>query len=112
MPILLILKKATKEEIGEMQRELEGYIKVAVDISRGILAGGGRLHADCESLLLQEESRQDEVWGADWYPGTKEVKFEAMINIAPRRNNRSMEIQNPEIRTKVEAVIRNLLEVK
>jgi len=27
------------------------------------------------------------VWGADWYPDTGEVGFEALINIRPRQQN-------------------------
>ncbi len=111
MPVLLIRTKATKEEIAQMLRQLEDFIKVAVDVSKGILAGGGGLHADCESLLLREGSKQEDIWGADWIPKKREVRFEAMINIAPRRRNRSMTIGDPLIRKKVESTVRNLLEV-
>ncbi len=109
MSVLVIHRKATKEEIQEMLKTLREYIKVAVDISKDTLAGGGALHADCERLLIQEGSQQENVWGADWYPQTKEIKFEAMINIAPRRKNRSMEIQDPDVRKKVESVMLKLL---
>ena len=111
MPLVLITQKASKEEIREMLRSLKEYIKVAVDTSRGILAGGGSLHADCESVLLQNGSRQEDVWGADWYPQTKKIRFEAMINLAPRRKNRSMEIQDPKIQSKVKEIIQNLLNI-
>ena len=111
MPVLVIQKKATKDEIQEMLKSLETYIKVAVDISQGVLAEGGTLHADCESLLLEKGSRQEDIWGADWIPETKEIRYEAMINIAPRRKNRSMEIQDPAVREKVTAVTKGLLDV-
>lgn len=112
MPVLLIRQRATQEEIKEMLRILEDYIKVAVDISKGILAGGGALHAECESILIRDGSKQEDIWGADWIPNKKEVRFESMINIAPRRKNRSMEIQNPQIREKVSQIILDLLELK
>ncbi len=35
-----------------MLETLRVYIKVVVDIERGILAGGGEKHAWCEALLL------------------------------------------------------------
>jgi hypothetical protein len=44
-------------------------IKLAVDVEKAILAGGGELHADCEEILLEDGSQQDNLWGADWYPG-------------------------------------------
>lgn len=90
---------------------LENYIKVAVDIRQDILAGGGVMHADCETALLEEGSQQVDVWGADWYPQTREIRFESMINISPKRMNRSREIQNLNIRGQVEAVIRRLLAI-
>ena len=110
MAILVIRQKATREESDEMLKDLGNYIKVAVDISKSVLAGGGFLHADCEALLIREGSRIENIWGADWYPENQKIRFEAMINLAPKRENRSMQIQDPKIRAKVEKVIRQLLE--
>jgi len=112
MKIHLIKTKATKKQVEEMLETLVSYIKLAVDIERGILAGGGELHADCESVLIENGSRQDDIWGANWIPSEKRVTFEALLNIAPRRNNRSMEIQNPKVRALVETTVRNLLDIK
>ena len=80
---------------------LETYIKLAVDVERRILAGGGTMHADCEAVLLEDGSKQEFIWGADWNPNTQQVTFESLINIRPRQNNRSLEIQDPNLRTKV-----------
>ena len=52
--IHLIRAQATNQQIQEMLEILESYIKVAVDIDREILAGGGVLHADCEAILLED----------------------------------------------------------
>jgi hypothetical protein len=46
-----------------MLQALGTYIKLAVDIRRGILAGGGVMHADCEVALLEDGSQQEDVWG-------------------------------------------------
>ncbi len=37
----MIREKATSQQIAEMLEDLENYIKLAVDVERGILAGGG-----------------------------------------------------------------------
>jgi len=108
--IHIVRYKATAQQIEEMLNALGTYIKLAVDIKREILAGGGILHADCEAGLFEDGSRQEDIWGADWYPVSQKVRFEALINIRPRQNNPSMEIQNPDIRSKVESVVKNLLE--
>jgi len=59
MKILLLRSKATKQQVNEMLETLGNYIKLAVDIKKGILAGGGILHADCEAVLLDEGSQQE-----------------------------------------------------
>jgi hypothetical protein len=85
------------------------FIKLAVDVERGILAGGGAYHADAESALLEDDSRQDDIWGADWNPGSQRIEFSAIINIRPRDGNRGMEIRDPALRERIERVVRRLL---
>jgi hypothetical protein len=109
--ILIIREPATAEQIAQMEQTFGVMIKLAVDIRRSILAGGGELHADCEQVLLEDGSQQEDVWGADWYPNEKKVAFEALINIRPRQQNFGLEIQNPALREQVEATARQLLEV-
>ena len=109
--ILIIREQATPEQIEQMAETYVGLmIKLAVDIEREILAGGGELHADCEQTLLEDGS-QENVWGADWYPEVRRVGFESLINIRPRQQNRSMEIKNPVLKEKIETIVRNLLEL-
>jgi len=107
--IHIINEKATKQQVQEMMEMLETYIKLAVDIEREILAGGGAMHADCEAILLEDGSQQEYIWGVDWNPESQEITFESLINIRPRQNNRSLELQDPELRSKVEQVTRKLL---
>lgn len=109
MKILIIKEHAKKEEIKQMQEALGSYIKLAVDIKRGILAGGA-LPADCEAALLKDGSKQKDIWGADWVPAKKQVTFESLINIRPRQNNRSMEIQDANIKEQAEQIVCSLLE--
>ena len=112
MKIHIIRQCATEKEIREMLEELETYIKLAVDVERNVLAGGGEYHADCEEVLLEDGSRQEDLWGADWYPESKTVEFVALINIRPRQGNRGMEIEDAKLRTKIETIARQLLEVE
>jgi hypothetical protein len=110
--ILIIHETATAEQIEQMAAEFGGgLIKLAVDVNREILAGGGDLHADCEQALLEAHSQQADIWGADWHPETKAVTFESIINLRPRQQNFSMEVQDPELRSHIENIVRRLLEV-
>lgn len=93
----------------DMLEALGIYIKLAVDIQRHVLAGGGELHADCEQILLQDGSLQMNVWGADWYPVKQSLGYESIINIRVSANNRSMEIQDPAIRQQIENIVREFL---
>lgn len=96
--IHIIRSRATPEQMHQMLEALGIYIKLAVDVQRGILAGGGELHADCEQVLLRDGSHQAHLWGADWYPFKQTVGYESIINIRPSANNRWMEIQDPGLR--------------
>lgn len=107
--IHIIRERATKQQMEEMLQVLETYVKLAVDLERGVLAGGGALHADCEAALLEDGSRQEDIWGADWIPGAQQVTFESLINIRPRQNNPSLEILDPGIRERVAEIVKPLL---
>lgn len=110
--ILIIRETATPEQIEQMTEQFgENFIKLAVDINREILAGGGELHADCEQALLEDTSQQADIWGADWHPQTKTVTFESIINIRPRQQNFNMEVQDMALRSHIEKIVRRLLEV-
>lgn len=109
--ILIIRKPAILEQLHQMGEIYEGVlIKLAVDVKRGILAGGGALHADCEEVLLDDGSQQENIWGADWYPELKRVGFESLINIRPNQQNFGFTIQDYTLRNQVEAIVRSLLE--
>ena len=107
--IYILERPATPHQLHEMLEVYPVLIKVVVDIRRGILAGGGEMHADCEIMLLEQGSEQDDLWGANWYPGEQRIEYESLINIRPRLGNRSMIIQNDEIRGKVAIIARALL---
>ena len=107
--IHIIRTRATTKQMEEMFQVLGTYVKLAVDLERGILAGGGALHADCEAVLLEDGSRQEDVWGADWIPSAQQVTFESLINIRPSQNNPSLEILDSGIRERVVEVVKPLL---
>jgi len=108
--IHLLKERARPAQMQDMLHEYESMVKIVVDLRRRILAGGGEMHADCESVLLEDGSEQDDLWGANWYPAEKRITFEALINIRPRLGNRSIVIQDEAMRRQVEAVTIELLE--
>lgn len=93
----------------DMLQALGIYIKLAVDVEREILAGGGEFHADCERILLDRGCQQKSIWGADWYPYNQTVGYESIINIRPSANNRSMMIQDTALRDRVDRIVKAFL---
>lgn len=112
MGIHIIRTKATAENVNDMLEAHIVFIKLAVDVHRGVVAGGGEMHADCESVLLEDGSIADDVWGADWCPDERSVAFESFINIRPRLGNPSMVILNDNLRRTVESIVRDRLETQ
>jgi Protein of unknown function (DUF5674) len=106
--ILLIRSRATRQQIDVMLVEHRFFIKIAVDVDRLILAGGGEMHFDCEQMLLNEGSRQENIWGAGFMPETQKITYDSLINIRSRQN-RSMEILDPAMREKIDQIIYELL---
>lgn len=104
MAIHLLSGPARADQVVDMLSAKGDYIKVAVDIERGVLAGGGVMHADCQRTLLDDGSRQEDVWGASWYPKSQTTAFESLINIRPDAGNRTLEVNDPGIRTRIESV--------
>jgi hypothetical protein len=107
--IHILRNKATSEQVAEMLKEYESMIKIVVDIRRRVLAGGGEMHSDCESVLLEDGSEQDDLWGANWHPAEQRTAFESLINIRPRLGNRNILIQDAGIRKQVESITREIL---
>lgn len=105
-----IKKPATPSQIQDMLQQYEVMLKLVVDIRQRILSGGGEMHADNEKELLDREgSEQDDLWGANWYPDEERIEFESLINIRPRLGNRSIIIQDQNLREEVETITRELL---
>ena len=105
--ILTIREKVTPEQLRQMLEEHGkiDYVKFAVDVEQGILAGGGEWHSDCEEVLLEEGSEQRNVWGAGWTWSKREVAYDSQINIRPRADNRSNLIEDESLRERVKSII-------
>jgi len=114
MAIIIIKEKISKDRLNQFAKEIFGdMIKIVVDLERKIMAVGGEMHADCEQVLLDNGSKQENLWGANIYPdseGDNFIEYQSLINIRPKVGNRSMEIQNEKIRKQVREVINLLIE--
>ena len=58
--------------------------KAVVDIERNVCAVDAELHADLESLLLENGSLQENLWGVNLYPLKQKfdfIEYTSLINI-------------------------------
>lgn len=105
MPLRIIEQAITKTELKDLAKERFGdMVKAVVDLEHGIMAIGGELHSDEEALLLEKGSKQENLWGINFYPdATSEewIEFDSMINIRPSQGNRSRGVEDEAIRKKI-----------
>lgn len=111
--IKIIKNPITKTELKKMAKERFGdFVKAVVDINQKIIALGGELHADEESLLLEQGSKQKDLWGINLYPDKSEdewIVFDSIINLRPSQGNRSREVENEKIRMKIKNIVKKLI---
>ena len=87
-------------------------VKAVVDVERKIMALDGELHADEEALLLENGSRQENLWGINLYPemeGPDRVEFDSVINIRPSQTNLSRGVDDHAIREKIAGIVAGLV---
>jgi hypothetical protein len=102
--------KITIAELSVMAENMyEPLVKGVVDISRRMLVVGAGLHSDEELFLLEQGSKQSNLWGINLWPesyGTDEfVEFDSMINLRPSQNNRSRGVEDAGTRQKILEIV-------
>ena len=92
-------------EIKMMAANLFGdMVKAVVDVERGISALDAELHSDLEALLLDDGSKQKDLWGVNIYPeasGDEFIEFDSMINLRPSQGNKSRGVEDKALRSKI-----------
>lgn len=87
-------------------------VKVVVDLERGVMVAGAEMHADEETALIDDGSRQEDLWGINLYPaesGDAFVEFDSMINVRPRAGNASRSVLDAAIRARIVALVNRLV---
>ena len=113
MPVQIIKDNFSNNELADIAKKQFGdFVKAVVDVEQGITAIGAELHADEESALLKQGSRQKDLWGINIYPGKsgdERVAFNSMVNIRPSQGNRSRDVEDAGIREKIKAIVSKLM---
>jgi hypothetical protein len=114
MEMRIIRENVAFSEVSKMaELQFGEMIKAVVDVDRKIMALGGDLHADGEALLLEDGSKQENLWGINLYPGKSReewIEFDSMINIRPSQGNRSRGVENERIRALIEEILGRIVQ--
>ncbi len=111
--ILVTSQKVTSAQLNSLCETWFGdMVKAVVDIEKKCVGIGGDLHADAELLLLQKGSKQETLWGINFYPWhepDKRIEYTALINIRPHQDNPSMEILDENTKKQVMKIVESLV---
>ena len=112
--IRVISEKISRDDLKLVAAERFGdLVKAVVDVEKGIMAIGGDLHADEEALLLEQGSKQNDLWGINLYSDSAFpdiVEFDSMINLRPSQGNRSRGVDDENVRKLILKIIQKLVE--
>ncbi len=113
MAIQIVREPITLNEMRSLAKGQFGdFVKAVVDVRLGVMAIGGELHADEEALLLEQASRQADLWGINIYPervGTDRIEFDSMINVRPSQGNRSRSVEDAALRQQIVNIVTGLI---
>lgn len=102
------VQRLADETFGDM-------VKFVVDLEQRIICAGGGLHSDEEEVLLQAGSRQENLWGGNYFPGSPaeaRLEYTSMINVRTAQHNPSQEIQSPTVKEQVRLLALHFFEAK
>ena len=106
----IIAETLTIDELKQMAANMFGnLIKAVVDVDRGLLALDAELHSDLEALLLENGSKQKNLWGINLYPekqGDDYIEFDSLINMRPSQGNNSRGVDDEGVREKIIEIIK------
>ena len=109
MKIKVVKDKISKDELKEIGKEFYDFmIKGVVDIEKEIIAFGGEYHIDANGVLINEGSKQADIWGFNViFDKEKDswIEYISLINIRPKAGNMNMEVQDKKIREKMKKII-------
>lgn len=85
------------------------FVKGVVDIVARRLVLDAELHVDEEQFLLEQGSKQQDLWGINLYPdryGSDDfIEFDSMVNIRPRQGNMSPSVEDAGIRQEITDIV-------
>jgi hypothetical protein len=105
----VIRERISRAELVELaSRQFGDMVKGVVDVRRRVLALGAELHSDEEARLLDDGSKQADLWGINIYPneaGLDWIEFDSMINVRPAQGNRSRSVEDASLQETIRQIV-------
>ncbi len=113
MTVRILNTPTTRADLAAMaEAQFGDMVKGVVDIGRRVMAVGGELHSDEEAALLEDGSRQEDLWGINLYPAERSeewIEVDSVINIRPSQGNRSRGVEDPAVRRSIRQIVAMLV---
>ena len=110
----ILRQKITREHLKTLAANtFVDMIKCVADVKQNLLAVDAELHADLESMLLENGSEQDYLWGFNLYPdetGDDFIEFDSLINIRSWQGNRSRDVEDESVRQQIREIVSKYIE--
>jgi hypothetical protein len=110
----IIVKRITRAELLERYTTSYPFLtKAVVDVGRGVMAVDAEWHADLEALLLEDGSRQENLWGVNFRlrEGPERfIAYSSLINMRPAQRSFSIDIEDPVLQAAIRRVVDSLVD--
>jgi hypothetical protein len=89
------------------------FVKAVVDTGREIMVIGADLHGDEEFFLLENGSKQHNLWGINLFPENWNtegfIAFDSIVNVRPRLGSKTPVVRDLFIQNKIRKIVGKLV---
>lgn len=98
----ILEKEITIDELKTIAET--GFGEMVIAVVDLIVAIDAELHSDLEAYCIERGSKQNNLWGINYYhemEGEDFIEYDSMINIRPTQGNNSRGVEDESIRNKI-----------
>jgi len=109
------IKSISVNELKDLAKRMYGglFVKAVIDIHQARVVVDAEMHVDEEAYLLENGSKQADLWGFNLYPDKFDqedfIEFDSMINLRPSQNNNSRRIEDEAIQQRIREIINQVV---
>ena len=111
------MKQVSSISVSELQtlsdKMYGNIVKAVVDIEKKLMVVDAEMHVDEEQYLLEHGSLQNSLCGINLHPANygmeNFIEFDSMINIRPRQQNMSRNVENLDIQNQIIDIVNGIV---